>query len=124
LVIAQGGDVAYIDEPSRLSKARWIETEVAERSAYVAGIDARLVGETVISLGGGRTRKGEDIDHSVGVIITRNVGDFVEKGQPIFKIYANDEERLEEGRIRLREAHNWSDLPVDRLPLFYEVIKN
>jgi pyrimidine-nucleoside phosphorylase len=124
LVIAQGGDVSYVDEPSRLPKAMLIETEPVQQSGYVAGIDARLVGETVITLGGGRTRKEEMIDHSVGVMIYRNVGDFVNQGEPLFSIHANDEKRLEEARIRLKEAHIWSDKPVIRLPLFYDVIKN
>jgi pyrimidine-nucleoside phosphorylase len=124
LVISQGGDVNVIDKPSLLPQARLIDTEPAERSGYIAGIDACIVGETVNTLGGGRIRKEDKIDYSVGVIIYRNVGDFIDKGQPLFRIHANNEKRLEEARIRLKEAHQWSDTPVDRLPLFYDVIKS
>jgi pyrimidine-nucleoside phosphorylase len=124
LVIAQDGDVAYIDEPSRLLKAHFKEIENTNRSGFIAGIDACMVAESVIALGGGRRLKGDKIDHSVGVIINRNVGDFVETGQPLFQIYANDEAKLEEARIRLNDAHSWSDNPVERLPLFYDVIKS
>jgi pyrimidine-nucleoside phosphorylase len=124
LVIAQGGDVSYIDEPSRLPKAHFNEIEITNRSGFIAGIDACMVAESVIALGGGRRLKGDKIDHSVGVIINRNVGDFVETGQPLFQIHANDEAKLEEARLRLNDAHRWSENPVERLPLFYDVIKS
>lgn len=124
LVIAQDGDVAYIDEPSRLPVARLIETVTAEWGAYVAGIDAGQVGETVVELGGGRARKEDKIDHSVGVIIHRNVGDYVEAGEPIYTIHANDDKLLEQARKQLDEAHTWSDEPVEQLPQIYDVIKS
>lgn len=124
LVIAQGGDISYVDYPSKLATARFKQIEYANRSGFIAGIDARMVGETVIELGGGREFKGDEIDHSVGVIIYKNVGDFIEKGQPLFQIQANSESSLEEARINLVGAHSWNDKPVERLPLFYDVIRS
>ena len=123
LVAAQGGDVRYIENPVLLPATRLVETVPAQRSGYLSGINARIVGQTVVLLGGGRSKKGDPVDYAVGVIVHHKVGDHVETGEPLFTLHANDSKRLEEARQRLLEAHTWSDQPVQPLPLFYGVVK-
>lgn len=123
LVIAQHGDVAYVDNPELLPKARLIEIVSAPRRGYVAGIHARVVGETAVILGAGRTKKGDPIDHAVGIVIHRKVGDYLESGSPLFTLHADDEGVLAAARQSLLDAHTWSDTPVEPLPLFYGVIE-
>jgi len=123
LVITQGGDVSYIDEPSRLPVARLIEVVPAPRSGYLSGIHARIVGETAVLLGAGRSRKSDPVDYSVGVVVHHKVGDRLEKGQPLFTIHANHIELLQEARQHLLDAHTWSDDPVSPLSQFYGVVE-
>jgi pyrimidine-nucleoside phosphorylase len=123
LVIAQGGDVSYVDQPTKLKVARWIEIVPAPKSGYLSGINARIVGETAVLLGGGRTKKDDHIDHAVGVVIHHKVGDWVDGGEPLFTIHANQEQLVKEVRQNLLAAHSWSEAQVDSLPLFYGVIK-
>jgi len=120
LVEAQGGDLAYVDDPERLEKAKLVEVVPAPRSGYLSRIHARLIGEAAVVLGAGRARKGDPVDHAVGFIIPHEVGDRVEQGQPLFTIHANDQAKLEEARRQVLEAHVFSAEPVDRLPLFYD----
>ncbi len=42
-MVAQGGDVGYVDQPERLPRARLVETVSAPRSGYLSEINARLV---------------------------------------------------------------------------------
>jgi pyrimidine-nucleoside phosphorylase len=119
LVEAQGGDVHYIEEPERLPQARLIEPVPAPRSGYLAAVNAAEVGMAVVELGGGREKKGDPIDHSVGVIVHYKVGDLVQKDTPLFTIHANDEAKLAAARNRMLVAHTFSDTPVQRPPLFY-----
>lgn len=123
LVIAQGGDVSYVDDPGRFTKATLIEEVPAPQSGYLREINALTVGETAVILGAGRAKKGDPIDHAVGIEIHRKVGDHVAQGQPLFTIHANDPAKLTEARQRLIEAHTWSADPVEPLPLFYGVIQ-
>ena len=122
LVHAQGGDLAYVDDPERLPRAALVETVSAARAGYLSGINAREVGKTSVELGAGRARKEDPIEHSVGIVIHHKVGDRVEKGQPLFTIHANDPAKLKKARARLLAAHQWSDSPCDPLPLFYQVV--
>ncbi|RME07748.1 MAG: thymidine phosphorylase [Anaerolineae bacterium] len=122
LVRAQGGDLRYVDEPERLPRAAIIETIPAPRSGYLSQIHARVIGETAVLLGAGREKKGDPIDHAVGFEIHHKVGDYVEKGSPLFTIHANHPDRLEAAGTRVLNAHQWSDQPVEPLPLFYDRI--
>jgi len=120
LVQAQGGDISYVDDTSKFPRAGYIEDVKSPQTGYVAQIQARTVGEAAVALGAGRARKSDPIDHAVGVVIHHNVGDQVEKGEPLFTIHGNDKEKLEEAREAIVSAHAFSEEPVERLPLFYE----
>jgi pyrimidine-nucleoside phosphorylase len=123
LVRAQGGDVDYVDHPERLPKSALVETVPSPRSGYLSEINARDVGESAVELGAGRAKKGDPIDHTVGIVVHHKVGDQVESGQPLFTLHANRKEQLNAVRQRLLKAHMWSDEPVQPLPLFYDVVR-
>ena len=123
LVINQGGDVSYVDEPDKLVKARLIETVAAPHRGYLKEINAQTIGETSVELGAGRIKKSDSVDPAVGIVIHHKVGDFLEAGEPLFTIHANDEQKLAVARKRLLEAHVWSENAVEPLPLFYGVIQ-
>lgn len=123
LVQAQGGDVSMVDHPELLPKAAFIEEVYAGQEGYLSAIHAREVGETSVDLGAGRTKKGDPIDHAVGVVIHHKVGDYVRKGDLLFTIHANDRSKLTQAKERLLAAHSWTTTPVQPLPLFYGVIE-
>ena len=123
LVAAQEGDVAYIEYPERLPAAKLVETVPAPLSGYLSGVEAQIIGETAVLLGAGRMKKGAPIDHAVGILVHHKVGDYVEQGEGLFTIHANQQEALDQARGKLLQAHTWSDTPVEPLPLFYGVVK-
>jgi pyrimidine-nucleoside phosphorylase len=122
LVIAQEGDVSYVNEPSKLAKARLVEEVISTQSGYLREINAREVGKTTVLLGGGREHKGDPIDHAVGIIVKHKVGDYVNTGEPIFIIHANDEKIIPSAKESLLNALKWSTEPVKPLPLYYGTI--
>jgi pyrimidine-nucleoside phosphorylase len=120
LVRAQGGDVSYVDDPAKLPTAKFVELVKAPRGGYLAQVDARRVGEAAVSLGAGRAKKSDVVDHAVGVIVHHKVGDKIEQGEPLFSVHANDKEKQAEARERVLAAHLFSAAPVPALPLFYD----
>jgi len=119
LVEAQGGDVSYVDDTSKFPKAKYIEVVKSPKAGSISQVHARIVGEASVILGGGRAKKSDSIDHAVGLIIHRKVGDKVETGEPLFTIHANDEAKLAEAREMTLAAHSFSAETVHPLPLFY-----
>jgi pyrimidine-nucleoside phosphorylase len=120
LVEAQGGDVSYVDDPSKFPRAEHVEVVRSPQTGYLSQIQARSVGEAAVVLGAGRARKSDPVDHAVGFLIDRKVGDFLKKGEPLFTIHANDREKMKEVREVVLAAHQFTDEPVEPLPLFYE----
>ncbi len=119
LVEAQGGDVRFVDEPDRLPQARLVEPLPVPSDGFLQRVNAAEVGLAVLDLGGGREKKGEPVDHAVGVVTHYKIGDAVQKGTPLCTIYANDEARLARARARLLAAHTIGPDPVEPLPMFY-----
>lgn len=119
LVGAQGGDVSFVDDPSRFPSARFVEDFKTSSSGYIAQIHARLIGEATVLLGAGRSKKEDRIDHSVGIVINNKVGDRVENGDVIYTIHASDKFKLTDVRTYLKDAIIVQKDPVSPLPLFY-----
>lgn len=120
LVRSQGGDVSYVDDTSKFERAKYVEVVNAPRSGFISQVHARIVGEASVALGAGRAKKTDSIDHAVGFIIHKKVGDRVREGEPLFEIHANDKAKLDEARKAVLSAHQFSDDIVPPLPLFYE----
>ena len=123
LVATQGGDVSYVDHPEKLPRAAYVEVVSSEREGWLAQIHARIVGETSVELGAGRSRKEDPIDHGVGIIVHRKVGEHVKVGDPLFTLHARSQEEAARAKVRLLEALTWSSESVPALPLFYGVVE-
>ena len=122
LVQAQGGDVSYVEDPEKLPKADLIETIKAPRNGYLSQVHARIIGEMAVTLGAGRSKKGQAIKYDVGIEIHHKVGDYLEAGDPLFTVHADSQEILDQVRQPLLDAHQWSNEAVQPLPLFYETV--
>ena len=119
LVKAQGGDVSYVDEPSKFPRAKYVEVVESPMDGNLSQVQARSVGEASVILGGGRAKKSDSIDHAVGIVVHHKVGDKVQKGEPLFTIHADDEAKLAEAREMTLAGHTCSADDVQPLPLFY-----
>ncbi len=123
LVKNQGGDTAYVDDPSLFPPAPLIRRVPSPRGGYLSQVDALEIGETSVTMGAGRSKKEDSIDHRVGIIVHHKVGDVVKAGDELFTIHARDEESWHMASESLLSACSWQEAPCEPLPLFYEVIK-
>jgi pyrimidine-nucleoside phosphorylase/thymidine phosphorylase len=113
-VAAQGGDPTYVDDPNRLQIASGREVIAAAQDGYLERLDALSVGRAVLALGGGRERKGEAIDHGVGVEWHAGIGDAVRAGSPVMTLYHRDGKGLEAAQAHLEHAVTISSQAVPR----------
>jgi pyrimidine-nucleoside phosphorylase len=97
---AQGGDPEAVD---RLELAPGREVVRAQRAGFVSALDALALGRAVGLLGGGRSRKGDAVDHGVGALLHAKVGDELAAGDPVVTLLHRNSLGVEEAR-RLVEA--------------------
>ena len=109
MVVAQGGDVSVIDDPSKFPEAKYKENVYAEKSGYISKVDAEGYGIASLMLGAGRNAVGENIDYSAGIVLKKKTGDFVRVGEAIATLYTDDETRIREVIQRFNDATFISD---------------
>ena len=103
LVKNQGGDITYVENLEKLPKAKMIEPIYSEKDGTVQEIDSKEVGKLVGMLGAGRDKKEDVIDLSVGIVLKKKVSDEVKKGEVLAYIHANDENKLNNAKEKLKE---------------------
>lgn len=123
MVINQGGDVRVIDNPALLPTAPVQTPLLAPTAGYLAALDAETLGHAAVSLGAGRTIKGAVIDHRVGFVLHKKVGDQVAVGEPLLTIHAVDDDSARNIAPRLLQAYSFSPNPPPPLPLTAGVVR-
>lgn len=118
-VEAQGGDPQAVYDTSLLPKASIIQEIKSPCGGYLSHITCDEVGICSLLLGGGRETKESEIDLSVGLVLKKKVGDYVNEGDVLALLHANSEEKACAARERYLSACHFSE----RLPEKTELIK-
>ncbi len=113
VVAAQGGDARQIENTSLLPSAPVRVLLPAPRTAYIAAIQAERIGMASVHLGAGRQRKGDRVDHAVGLVLLAKVGDYIQAGTPLVEIHARSEEQALALRTEIEAAYSWSEKAPD-----------
>lgn len=105
LVSNQGGDITYIEDTNKFKKAKYIMPVILEKEGIVNELNAEEVGKISVFLGGGRIRKEDEIDSSVGIVLNRKIGDNVTQKDIVAYIHANDVEKGKEAVEKLKKIY-------------------
>lgn len=90
MIRAQGGD-----PDAALPTAKHTHVVTAERDGYLTEMDALAVGVASWRLGAGRARKQDPVQAGAGIEIHAGLGEKVAKGQKLFTLHTDDEDRFE-----------------------------
>lgn len=101
---AQGGDPSYITNPEKFTISPACVEIAAPQGGYITRLDAEGCGLAAVELGAGRETKESPIDPGAGIILMKNKGDRVEKGQPIARLYAQSKALCRRGEERFFQA--------------------
>jgi pyrimidine-nucleoside phosphorylase len=121
--LAQGAPEAILDENQNIlptAPVRRIITSPAD--GWIESMDAETTGWTVVDLGGGRKRKEDSINPSVGIEVLKLVGDQVAKDEPILNIHAANDFDAETAEKQLDQAWRISTEPITPKPLFLPLV--
>lgn len=95
MVIAQGGDVSYIDHPEKFPESKYVIEVKAPKDGYIKRIVALEIGESAMRLGAGRETFDDVIDMSAGIVLSKKVGDKVKKGDVLCTVHTNVEDHAQ-----------------------------
>lgn len=122
VITAQGGNAQVLDHFELLPNATGAQEITTSRGGYVSGIDAELIGQASAMIGAGRNTKDDQIDPAVGVILEVKVGQKIDPGSILCRIYHTSEEHLEDAAELVEDAFKISQHPVDERDLILEIV--
>ncbi len=123
MVIAQGGDVSYIENTSKFRKADYCYEVKSTESGYISGFDTEGIGITSVILGAGREKKGDSIDFDAGIKMIKKLGDYVIPGDTIALLFTNDKSKLDVAKKKFESSITYSDEYTDERKLVYDIIR-
>jgi thymidine phosphorylase len=86
------------------STAKIIVEVKSEKSGFISKCDARIIGEVIRDLGGGRLTKDSAINYDVGVDQIAKPGEHVEKSGVLCHVHVADKAQAEAARACLKTA--------------------
>ena len=123
LVEAQGGSRESVWHPETLKKAP-LQIEIsAPDSGYIRHIACDEVGMCSLMLGGGREKKEDTIDLTVGLELRRKAGDYVKIRISIAVMHAGDQKRAAAAQERFLKAIEIGPEKPARRPLIVDIIR-
>ena len=123
LISRQWGESRVVDDPECLPKAKYKIPMNALESGYIKSFDAKVIGQAVVNLGGGRFKKEDPIDYAVGIETIKKIGDEVKEGEPILYIHANSETQGLLQIETLRNSIKISKEPVEKEKEILDIIE-
>ena len=122
VIAAQGGNPQVLDRFELLPNATGAREISSPRAGYVSAIDAEYIGQASAMIGAGRDTKDDRIDPAVGVILEVKIGQKVDAGGVLCRLYYTSEEHVEEAAQLVEDAFRISGTAPEERELILEVV--
>ena len=122
VIQAQGGNPRVLDKFELLPNATGAREISSPRSGFISAIDAEDIGRAAALMGAGRPTKEDSVDPAVGVILEVKVGERVEAGSVLCRLYYTAEDHVEEAAEVVEDAFRISSQLPEERELILEVV--
>jgi len=122
VVAAQGGNPKALDDFVLLPNATGMREVTSPRAGYVSSINAQDIGAASNMIGAGRDKKEDSIDPAVGIILEVKMGEKVDAGSVLCRLYYTREDRVDEAAEMVEDAFHVSSQKPDERELILEVV--
>jgi len=122
VVAAQGGNPQALDKFELLPNATGMREVASPRAGYVTSIDAQDIGVASNMIGAGRDKKEDSIDPAVGIILEVKMGEKVDAGSVLCRLYYTKEDRVDEAAGLVEDAFRISAQKPEERALILEVV--
>jgi pyrimidine-nucleoside phosphorylase len=122
VIAAQGGNAQVLDRFELLPNATGAREISSPRAGYISAIDAEYIGQASAMIGAGRDTKEDSIDPAVGVILEVKVGQKVDAGGVLCRLYFTREDNVDEAAQLVEDAFRISSNAPESRELILEVV--
>lgn len=89
---------------------------LSPETGYLNWFNGEQIGMALIELGGGRLKSTDQINHQVGIELKKKLSHKVNVNEPIFKVFAEDEDGLARALARLQHGVSFEVSPKLKVP--------
>src|SRR5579885_766015 len=122
VIAAQGGNPQVLDRFELLPTANGAREITSPRAGYISAIDAAYIGQASSMIGAGRDMKEDAIDPAVGVILEVKIGQKVDAGGVLCRLYYTNDANVEEAAQLVEDAFRISGSAPEERELILEVV--
>ena len=123
MVKAQGGNPEWVYNTQLFPVAAHSRTVSAPRDGYIHHVDTEGYGMASLILGARRSKKGDEIDHTAGIHLSKKTGDPVKAGEIVATLYSNRAETLSEAARKLLDSTFITDDKPEIDPLILDIVE-
>ncbi|MDN5305218.1 MAG: pyrimidine-nucleoside phosphorylase [Fusobacteriaceae bacterium] len=116
-----GGNPDIVDDYSLLPTAKNKLEVKSDKAGHVSKIEAEMIGKSAMVLGAGRATKEDVIDHAVGLVLNKKIGDEIKEGELLATIYYNDDKNLNSSIKLLKEAYEISEKEIAKKDVILDI---
>ena len=112
-VSCQKGDI------TKLPKSNYVYEIKSDKDGYLTSLSSLELAKLSMHLGAGRQNKEDSIDYSAGIIVNKNINDWVSAHDTVLTLYTNKKipDFSKENLFKI------TDVQIDNYNLIYEIIK-
>ena len=118
MVTAHGGSLRSSDETS-VHEPKFRKKIFAEKDGFITGMNTLELGNAIIRLGGGRVKKDDILDPTVGIIFHKRVGDLVHAGERMLEYFCSNPNKFETGENLFKSIFTLQSNEPNSPSLFY-----
>lgn len=124
LISAQGGNPEVVNNYDLFVLPKFKVEFESKKDGFVNSVDAYKIAHACKILGAGRERKSDLIDYSVGVYLNKKTNEWVNKGEVLYTIYSNDEEKTSIAQKYCDEAYVINNEKSSRKNIIHKIIRS
>ena len=110
IINAQNGDISYLNSKKIIPKHEI--TVISNRHGFLSSLETEKIGWSLVEIGCGRKLEKDKLDYSAGIEFIKKIGDKVNKGDTIYRIFGNNLKKLNNAKIILNKTYFLTDAEV------------
>ena len=123
MVHALGGPADFLEKhDSLLQSSSYVGEIKANETGSIHSIETRMLGLTLIELGGGRKQVDDEINYAVGYENVVSVGDNVDTSTPLLRVHASSQSDFDRVKNEIEKCFVISDTKRNNLDTIYQTI--
>ncbi len=117
---AQGADLSVFESENWQVAPVIKEIVYQDKNAFIEEVDAKIIGQLVVDLGGGRKSKTDTINHTVGIETLVEIGDNISTGTILARLHLSSDDQFENTKTKFLSAIKTSSQPIPARPVILQ----